>query len=88
MRIMRTTIAIDDHLLRTAKGEARRRGLTLGTLVERALRRELAGPAEAGPAPPVPVFRGGRGVRAGVDVTSNRALLEALDDGVLLERLR
>lgn len=88
MRIMRTTIAIDEHLLRTAKAAARRRGLTLGTLIEGALRRELGRRAEGSSAPSVPVFRGGRGVRAGVDVTSNRALLEALDEAVPLERLR
>ena len=39
---MRTTIAIGDRLLESARREARRRGLTLGRLVEEALRRELA----------------------------------------------
>jgi hypothetical protein len=84
---MRTTIAIDDHLLRSAKREARRRGLTLGGLVEAALRRELA-VREAAARPAVPILSGRGGLRPGVDATSNRALLELLDDGTPIERLR
>lgn len=85
---MRTTLAIDDHLLAAAKREARRRGLTLGRLVEEALRRELSAPRRAGTVPPVPVFRGGTGLRPGVDASSTRALLEALDEGVAIEQIR
>lgn len=85
---MRTTIAIDDHLLQAAKRRAQRRGLTLGQLIEEALRRELSPKAKASPGPPVPVFRGGRGVRPGIDVSSTRALLEALDEGRGLEQMR
>lgn len=88
MRIMRTTIALPDQLLKTAKREAHARGLTLGRFVEAALRREMSRPTAAGPAPAVPVFRGGTGVRPGIDVTSNRALLEALDEGRPVEQLR
>ena len=87
MRIMRTTMSIDDHVLSSAKRRARGLGLTLGQLVERALRRELARD-EAAVGPPVPTFRAGGGVRPGVDVSSTRALLEALDEGRPLERLR
>lgn len=85
---MRTTIRIDDHLLRSAKRRARRRGLTLGQLVEEALRKEMARREldETGPA--IPVFRGGGGVRPGIDVSSTRALLEALDEDRPLEQLR
>ena len=85
---MRTTIALPEQLLRTAKREARSRGLTLGRLVEAALRRELSRRSEPRSAPPVPIFRGGQGVRPGIDVTSNRALLEALDEAQPVERLR
>ncbi len=87
---MRTTVAIDDHLLASARQEARRRGVTLGNLISEALNRELSRrrKEEAGARPTVPVFRGGQGVRGGVDVTSNRALFEALDDARPLERLR
>ncbi len=80
---MRTTMAIDDNLLATAKARARERGTTLGGLVEAALRRELAGgdpPATV----PLPVFTAGTGPRPGVDLRSNRALSELLDlpDGI------
>ena len=85
---MRTTIAIDDHVLAAAKRRARERDLTLGRLVEDALRRELAREATPNQAVAVPVFRGGRGVRPGIDVTSARALQEALDEGLPLEALR
>ncbi len=77
-RIMRTTVAVDDHLLAAAKRRAGERGQTLGQVIEDALRRELATPTGASPVS-IPVFRGGGGIRAGVDVTSNRALREALD---------
>lgn len=85
---MRTTVTIADELLESAKQRARERGLTLGGLVEDALRRELAADGESQPRPPVPVFRGGSGLRPGVDITSNRALYELLDEGVPLEKLR
>jgi hypothetical protein len=85
---MRTTVSIDDRLLASAKQLARRRGLTLGRFIEEALRRELSHRPSAARGPSVPVFRGGNGVRPGVDVTSTRALLEALDEGQPVERLR
>ncbi len=85
---MRTTISIHDELLKTAKLRARERGLTLGAFVEDALRRELAVNYEPENRPPVPVFRGGNGPLPGVDLTSNRAIYELLDEGVPFEKLR
>jgi hypothetical protein len=85
---MRTTISIDDNLLRSAKRRARREGLTLGQLIEEALRRELSHRANASSGPAIPVFEGGGGVRPGVDLSSNRALLEALDEGQAVEQMR
>jgi hypothetical protein len=85
---MRTTVAIEDHLLSSARLRARQRGLTLGQLVEQALRSELARDETSAEGPPVPVFAGGGGLRRGVDAASTRALLEALDEGQPLERLR
>ena len=41
---MRTTVAIDDELLRQAKQEALDRGLTLSTVIEEALRQPTIGP--------------------------------------------
>jgi hypothetical protein len=85
---MRTTVAIDDRLLASARREARRRGLTLGALVEAALRRELAARGKPAPRPAVPVLRGHGGLRPGVDATSNRALLELLDEDAPVDKLR
>ena len=85
---MRTTISISDELLAAAKRRARERGQTLGQIVDRALQRELSETRDGPDAPPVPVFRGGTGPRPGLDLTSNRALHEALDDGVGLDSLR
>jgi len=88
VRIMRTTVTIADELLETAKLRARERGVTLGGLVEAALQRELAVPDEPAQRIEVPVFRGGNGLRPGVDITSNRALHELLDEGLPFEKLR
>ncbi len=85
---MRTTISIHDELLKSAKIRAKERGQTLGQLVEDGLRRELSLNDDAAERPPVPIFRGGNGLRPGVDITSNRALYELLDEGVPLEKLR
>ena len=74
---MRTTIDIDDELLRVAKAHAADQRKTLKATIEQALREFLAGPGYAVPdAPPIPVFRG-QGVQPGVDLTDNAAL-EAL----------
>ncbi len=86
---MRTTVAIDDELLAAAKRRARERGISLGRIIEAALRRELAAERDAaGEAPPIPVFTGGTGPRPGLDLTSNRALYEALDEELDLDRRR
>lgn len=82
---MRTTVAISDELLAAAKRRARAQGTTLGKVIDAALRRELAAGGAAGTPPPVPVFRDGNGPRPGLDLTSNRALSEALDDGLDLD---
>jgi hypothetical protein len=77
---MRTTVALNDHLLVAAKRRASERGQTLGEVIEGALRRELAEQAPTEPIA-VPVFRGGNGPLPGVDLRSNRALQEVLDRG-------
>lgn len=84
---MRTTLSIDDAILDGAKREARRRGVSLGVVVEDALRRDLAARRDPSPPPAIPVFSGD-GVRPGVDLTSNRALRELIDDGHQLDQLR
>jgi len=85
---MRTTVSISDELLLAAKRLARERGQSLGDVVDTALRRELAAPEPRRDRPAVPVFRSGTGPRPGIDLASNRALHEALDEGVELNALR
>lgn len=85
---MRTTVSISDELLLAAKRRAREEGRTLGDVIDAALRRELAIPRQRGERPPVPVFHDGTGPRPGIDLSSNRALQEALDEGIELEALR
>ena len=85
---MRTTISIDDELLATARERARAQGQTLGQFVESSLRRQLAVGECGGPRPAVPVYRSGTGPRPGLDLTSNRALIEALDEDLELDARR
>jgi hypothetical protein len=75
---MRITVSINDELLAAAKAAARRRGYSLGQLLEDALRRELSERTTAA-SPAIPVFRGGTGPQPGVNLRSNRALAELLD---------
>lgn len=84
---MRTTVAVDDHLLAAAKRRAQERGQTLGQVVEDALRRELAESPGYEPIE-VPVFRGGDGPRPGIDLRSNRAVRELLDRDAEMTGLR
>lgn len=84
---MRTTVAVDDHLLAAAKRRARERGQTLGQVVEDALRRELA-ERPGHELVEVPVFRGGGGPLPGVDLRSNGAMRELLDRDAELTELR
>lgn len=86
---MRTTIALDDNVLDAAKRRAHELGRTLGEFIELAVRHELARPSGPRPAgPPLPTFTRGTGPRPGVDITSNRGLLEVLDGEAGIEDLR
>lgn len=77
---MRTTVTIDDDLLREAKRIAASGGRTLGDVVNDALRVMLSTRSEAIPADAaeLPVF-GGSGLRPGVDLEDKEALAELLD---------
>lgn len=77
---MRTTIRLDDHLLREAKARAARAGRSLNEFIEDAVRAAVLAQQAPSAAPPLPVFRGGRGLRPGVDLDSNAALLELMGD--------
>lgn len=77
---MRTTLAIDDRLLESAKARAAASGQTLGAYVEEALRMRLTAAATSRTIPELPVFERGTGPAPGVDVSSNRGLFDALDE--------
>lgn len=86
---MRTTISIDDRLLEAARARARQQGMTLGKYLEDALRRQLSRRDDEDASPmSIPLFTGGSGLRPGVDASSTRGLLEAMDEGVPLESRR
>ena len=76
---MRTTLSINATLLERAKRRAAERGTTLGKYVEEAIQRELATADPKASPVELPVFDGGA-PRLGIDVSSNRALYEALGD--------
>ncbi|MFV0319655.1 MAG: ribbon-helix-helix protein, CopG family [Microbacterium sp.] len=75
---MRTTLSIDDELLARAKSEARAKGQTLGEFVEDVLRHGLATPQRPRGETTLTVSRATGGARAGVDLTTNRGLYDAV----------
>jgi hypothetical protein len=78
---MRTTVRLDDELLREAKALAARRGRTLTALIEDGLREQLRR-AEATPAREeveLPTWSGG-GLRPGVDLDDSAATWDLLDE--------
>ena len=79
---MKTTLDIDDVLLRSAKAYAARQGSSLTKLIEEGLQIRLrAGAVRAGRqrAPVLAVYHGKGGLVAGLNPTSNKSLLDALD---------
>jgi hypothetical protein len=76
---MRTTIRIDDQLLREAKQLAARTGRTLTAVFEDALRETLNRQRRpAARTVDFPTFRG-NGLQPGVDLDDSAALLELMD---------
>lgn len=59
---------------------AAQRGQTLGQFVEESVRQRIVAPEASASPVELPVFRGGNGMRPGIDPSSNRALYDALDD--------
>jgi len=76
---MRTTVSIDDHLLASAKARARELGKSLGGVIEEAIQLLLTD-ASRKPEPFNPPTFKGTGVRPGVDLNSNRAMQDLLDE--------
>jgi hypothetical protein len=77
---MRTTVTIQDTLLRRAKEVSTQRDLSLGELVEEGLRVTLGSRPKSGRGAvrPLKTFRGD-GVQPGVDLASSSGLLEVME---------
>ena len=76
---MRTTVAIDDHLLEMAKRRALERRTTLGAVIEDALRATLLGGSAARSKPFKLVTFHGDGPVGGVDLDRTSQLIAAED---------
>lgn len=79
---MRTTVRLDEPLLREVKSEAARLGMTLTAMIEEALRERLARAAntsEPRSRARLPTFRG-RGLAPGVDLDDSAALLDLMNE--------
>lgn len=88
---MRTTLNLDDDLLRDAKRLAAERGTTLTALMEDALRIVVRRVEKPEPRRRVtlPTFGvPGEGFMPGVDISDNAALRDLMDEGLPLEKLR
>jgi hypothetical protein len=83
---MRTTVRLDDKLLTEAKKVAVETGRTFTQVVEDALRLALAQRGEKKSSKPVKLHTfGGNGLQPGVDLNSNAALADLMDqhDGLI-----
>ena len=74
---MKTTLSIDDQVMRQVKAEAARRGTTMSEFVEAALRRMLEPEPYEPELPTLPTFHGGREL---VDVSDREALYRIFDE--------
>lgn len=75
---MRTTLDLNDALLRRAKKLAAERGTTLTALIEEALAERLTRPPRPARRRRLHTFRGD-GLRPGVELADTSALLDLLD---------
>ena len=78
---MKTTLDLNDALMRNAKAFAARQGHSLTRLIEDSLRIHLRAkkPAALRRTPVIHVYRGKGGLRPGIDPVSNRSMLDAAD---------
>jgi hypothetical protein len=82
MILMKTTLDIQDNLLASAKAAAAIQRTTLTRLIEEGLSMRLAAMEKKPLArrATLPVMNGKGGMRKGIDPTSNRALLDAMEE--------
>jgi hypothetical protein len=77
---MRTTIRINERLLKEAKLQAARQGTTLTAIIEDALRESLARQRDSQQREPVRLVTfGGQGLLPGVDLDDSAALLDLME---------
>jgi len=77
---MRTTIRIDERLLKEAKQQAIRSGKTLTAIIEDALRESLTRQRGSGPRETVRLVTfEGKGLLPGVDLDDSAALLDLME---------
>ena len=83
---MRTTIDVDDELLRRVREAAAQLGVPFKTMLNQVILRGLE-PSAASPSLPyrTPIFHLGR-VREGIDLDKARWLADALEDEELLRK--
>jgi len=78
---MRTTIRLDDELLKEVKLLAARSGKNLTTVIEDALRQSLANQRQPGERQPVRLIPvPGKGLQPGVDLDDTAALLAIMEE--------
>jgi hypothetical protein len=77
---MRTTMNLDDQLLRAAKHRAIELNLSLTQVVENALRESLSRPQENRRECVQLVTCSGEGVKPGVDLDNSRSLIDIMDE--------
>ncbi|MEO7359231.1 MAG: ribbon-helix-helix protein, CopG family [Gemmatimonadaceae bacterium] len=77
---MRTTIRLDESLLREAKVRAAQAGRSLNDFMEEAIRLAVLASGPSYDTPSIPVFTGGRGLRPGVQIDSNAELLDWMEN--------
>ena len=77
---MRTTIRLDDALLKEAKRRALERDMSLTRLIEEALRIELHRPAKPREPITLPISGQAGGAAPGLDLNDNSAVLDWLDE--------
>ena len=78
---MRTTVRLDDELLEEAKKEAARRGETLTSIIDHAIRQLLAQsrPRTHRKRVRLPVSRARGGTLPGIDLNDSASLLEIME---------
>ena len=80
---MKTTLDLNDVLIRSAKAFAAQQGSSLTRLIEDSLRIHLRAKkrsvVSARRIPVIKVYRGKGGLLPGIDPTSNRSMLDAAD---------